>query len=90
VLRHIFHERYNVPEESWPVGDAFQDRHKQGCLCEAPMDGFTAFLTTAWMQELERSRMPEPKSIPHRSRLRVRQTKPFMNNVAQHLGLVFN
>jgi hypothetical protein len=25
-------------------GRAFQDRRKQGCLREAPMDGFTAFL----------------------------------------------
>jgi hypothetical protein len=32
-------------------GEAFQDRHKQGCLCEARMDGFTAFLKSLPLQE---------------------------------------
>jgi hypothetical protein len=34
-------ERLEAPCQE---GRAFQDRRKQGCLREAPMDGFTAFL----------------------------------------------
>jgi hypothetical protein len=46
-------------------GRAFQDRHKQGCLCEAPMDGFTAFLKSP----------PPLGEPPHTASL-----QPFMNN----------
>jgi hypothetical protein len=40
---------------------------------------FFTILTTAGMQEVERSRMPEPKTSPHPSRLR-RDAVPFMQN----------
>ena len=46
------------------------------------MDGFTAFLTTAGMQELERSRMPEPKRPPLRRRPVCDEFRPFTNNAA--------
>ena len=40
----VIHEWHELSAESRAVGGL--DRHKQGCLCEAPMDGFTAFLTS--------------------------------------------
>ena len=49
-------------------GRPFQDRRKQGCLREAPMDGFTAFL----------------KRPPPGQGFACHPTRPFMNNATRY------
>jgi hypothetical protein len=44
IRGRISNERHSVSAKARLKGRAFQDRRKQGCLREAPMDGFTAFL----------------------------------------------
>src|SRR5918995_4121060 len=52
-------------------GEGFQDRQKHGCFCEAPMNGFTAFLE---------SPPPGRASVNHR-------LHPFMNRAVQSTAI---